>query len=167
MSKTVIIRKIHEWSNRYIPAEIIGTMCALAGAFAVEHATQSLAAAAITGSVCESIGFYAYFVWRDGSAHYVRQHKRPPKRRIALAAANTLRDVIVEFGPAEVVDSLLARPALMYIGPRLLHNFTLGLLAGKIVADLLFYTLAAAGYELRKQWRRKAEPVKAYDILPS
>jgi hypothetical protein len=162
MKKTVITAKIFEWAGRYLPAEIVGTVTAMAAALGVYEATGSLAAAALAGSVAEAVGFYGYFAARSGMQYYAKHRAHPRPRRLALAAMHTARDMLVEFGPAEAVDSFFTRPLFMYLGPQLLHNVGVGLLAGKLVADLLFYTLAATSYELKKYWlrTRKAKPLE-------
>lgn len=60
--------------------------------------------------------------------------------------------MLLEFGPAESMDSFLVRPAAMYFFPKLLGNIALGLLAGKLAADILYYIPTIMGYELRKKY---------------
>jgi hypothetical protein len=38
----------------------------------------------------------------------------------------------------------------MYVGPILLGSLTAGVIFGKVVADIVFYTLAIVGYEFGK-----------------
>ncbi len=157
--KISVSPKLLEWFKRYLPAEVIGTATALLGAFGVHHLTGSLGASAIAGSIAETIGFYSYFAVRDGAKYYAHHKAHPRLRRIFLTAFHTIRDMIIEFGPAEAVDSLFIRPFFMYVGPQLLHNFGTGLLAGKIAADLIFYLFAACGYEFKKYWHnRRSDP---------
>lgn len=40
----------------------------------------------------------------------------------------------------------------MYLMPTLLHNFTAGLLAGKLAADVVFSSVAIASFELKKRY---------------
>jgi len=155
---SVSLQKIREWVGRYYPAEIIGTLSALAGAFTVQHYSHSLAAAAIAGSITETIGFYSYFAWREGSRYYAQHHAHP--RRLLITSYHALRDIIIEFGAAELCDSLFIRPFCMYAGPLLVGNFAAGLIAGKIAADVIFYSFAAIGYELKKRWQRPAPSAK-------
>jgi ornithine decarboxylase len=151
MIKSQIIRKLREWTWRFLPAEIIGTCSALLGAVTTYHATHSYALAAIAGSISETIGFYSYFAVRDGARYYARHSRRRRPRRIMLTMAHTLRDMMIEFGPAELLDSLFLRPFLMYWGSQAAANYAVGLIAGKLVADLAFYIMAAAGYEMKNK----------------
>ena len=59
-------------------------------------------------------------------------------------------DLIAEFGPAGVLDTLVTRPLAMAGGIRLLGS-QLGVVAGKIVADILFYLPVVFMYERRKR----------------
>ncbi len=152
MTAANIRRKLTEWLRRYLPAEIIATVTAITGALAAHSLTESLAAAAVAGTICENIGYYGYFAVLEVTRHYKGHNQHPPLRRIILTAYKTIRDMVVEFGSAEFFDSLVFRPLFMYLGPLLVPNFTLGIFLGKIAADLIFYTFAVAGYEFRKRW---------------
>jgi hypothetical protein len=152
MTTATIWRKTGEWTRRYLPAEIIATITAITGAFVGHRLTGSLAVAAICGTVGENIGYYGYFVCTETARHYRGHSQHPPLRRVLLTAGKTLRDMLVEFGPAEFFDSFFFRPLFMYLGPKFIPIFALGILAGKIAADLIFYTFAITGYEFRKRW---------------
>ncbi len=147
----VVLRKFREWFIRYYPAEIVGTVGALAGAYAAHTITGSVAVAAIAGSVAETVGFYGYFVWHDGRTHYRRHRRTGRLRRVWLTVLYTVRGLAVEFGPAELLDSFFVRPASMYAGQEL-FGFAGGVLAGKLAADLVFYGIAVVGYESKKLW---------------
>ncbi len=65
--------------------------------------------------------------------------------------SHTLRNLSLEFGPAELLDSFLVRPLAMYLGPIVVGSLTAGVILGKIAADVVFYTLAIVGYEFGKK----------------
>jgi len=165
--KSVILPKLFEWARRYLPAEIIGTATAMAGAFGAHEVTHSLVITALAGSIAETVGFYSYFAFRDGAKYYQRHKSHPPPKRLFFTALHTVRDMLIEFGPAEAVDSLFFRPLCMYLGPQLLHNLGAGLLAGKLTADLLFYLIAACGYELKKYWHNRQKEPLPHDQSPN
>ncbi len=147
-----IRRKVLEWFWRYLPGEIVGTITALLGAsgayLAYDH---SLLAAAVAGSVCEAIGYYATASIREIIHYYRKHHSHPRLKRIALTTGHSLRGMITEFGPAEFIDGLFIRPVLLYHLPTMLGNVVVGWLVGKLVADFFFYGIAAIGYEARKR----------------
>jgi hypothetical protein len=133
-------QKLAGWLYRYLPAEILGTICALVGASLAFALTGSEAVAALVGAWAENLGFYGRLLAREFAA--------ATSLRGRLRA---LRDIALEFGPAEALDSLL-RPALMGLGIALLPELRWGVMAGKLAADLLFYGMAIAVYELRMKY---------------
>jgi len=66
-----------------------------------------------------------------------------------------IRALLAEFGLAELVDSLLIRPALMYYLPILTGSMMGGSMLAKFAADITFYIPAIISYELSKSRFRK------------
>jgi hypothetical protein len=60
----------------------------------------------------------------------------------------------LEFGLTEVIDSVVLRPALMYACTLLVSNAVVGVLLGKLAADVTFYIPAIAAFELRRRYIR-------------
>ena len=145
-------RKLREWVGRYLPAEVLGTVIALAAAWTVHAASGSLISAAVAGTVGESLGYYGCMAVREALVHDTRHRHHGRMKRLWLTGASTVRDLLIEFGPAELVDSFLVRPFFMFLMPSLLGNFTAGILLGKLAADVIFYSLAIGAYELRRQY---------------
>ena len=52
-----------------------------------------------------------------------------------------LRNLLLAFGAAELLAPLLLRPALLTLAIQRIPNLGLALLAGKLSADLVFYTV--------------------------
>ena len=67
--------------------------------------------------------------------------------RVLIANALSLRSIAVEFGPAEVIDSIIIRPVALYAGPYILGNVAVGWVVGSLVADIAFYVMAIFSYE--------------------
>jgi hypothetical protein len=152
MTEVCVRRKLREWVGRYLPAEVLGTVTALAAAWTVHAASDSLISAAVAGTIGESLGYYGCMVVREAFRNDTRHRHHGRRRRLWLTGTRTIRDLLIEFGPAELVDSLLARPLLMFLMPSLLHNFTAGIVAGKLAADVIFYGIAISAYELRQHY---------------
>jgi len=152
MDKPSLRSKRREWLRRYIPAEILGTITALVGAWVAYAHTHSFVAGTASGWVGEGIGFYGYFIAIELTSNSRRysQHSFIKRTSLAVAAAST--NLLVEFMPAEVLDNFIIRPFLMYLVPHHVHPYPVGFLAGKFSADILFYALAILGYEARKYW---------------
>jgi hypothetical protein len=127
---------LRRWLARYLPPEAAG----FAGAVLAAGLAAQFGGAAVTafaGAIGEAVAFYAVVVVRD-----LRQRRAGPLR--------TLRDLTVEFAPAELLDTFAVRPLAMYLGPLLVGNLTVGVALGKVAADVVFYAVAIVGYELRR-----------------
>lgn len=147
--------KRREWLRRYIPAEVLGTIAALIGAWVVYAQTGSFVAAAATGWLAEGAGFYGYFITFELLKNNKRYSEHNFIKRIWLAAATASTNLLVEFLPAELLDNFIIRPYLMYLAPHYIRPYPVGFLAGKFSADILFYVLAIGGYEARKHWLKR------------
>ena len=147
--------KRKEWLRRYVPAEIIGTIIALACAWITYTQSHSLIAATASGWLGEGIGFYGYFIVREFLTTRSQYAQYSIIKRISLAIAAASTNLLVEFLPAEILDNFILRPYLMYLLPQYVHPYPVGFLAGKFSADIVFYALAIVGYEARKRWLRR------------
>jgi hypothetical protein len=141
------VGKVREWVRRYLPCELAGTAAELGGAAIAYAVTGSLAAAAVTATVGASVGYYATAYGNAVRWSCARHRHLPRRRRLLTANTSALRSVAVEFGPAELVDSLVIRPVAYYLGPQLFDSTAAGWVFGKLVADVGFYVCAIASYE--------------------
>jgi hypothetical protein len=144
-------RLIRRWCARYLPAEVIGTISAVASAYFAYIYTDDRALAAVFGTIGENVGFYSVMAvveWR-------RQGAAGPMG-LQARAQRTIRVLSAEFGPAEVIDSLVVRPAAMYVAPFVTGGITSGSLLGKIMADAVFYAVAIASFEVVERRRVNA-----------
>ncbi len=145
----MVKQKAKEWLKRYLPAEVVGTVTAVAAASIANAFQHNLLLVAYAGSLGEAIGFYSTVLIQN----IVRASKRHriANTRFSLAhLPKIVVNIVLEFGPAGVIDGLLLRPFFMYVFPILLHNFTLGILLGKIAGDITFYFLVILSYEIKK-----------------
>ena len=142
-------RKLGEWLRRYVPAEIGGTLGALAGGLLVYRLSHSSALTAVGGTWGENLGYYLVILGREIGANRSALHQGRWR-----TSTRMLRNLVVEFGVAEALDSFLLRPLLVYAALSLTGSVPLGLLAGKLAADMGFYTVAIGMYELRKRMFR-------------
>ena len=66
----------------------------------------------------------------------------------------------MEFGVAEALDSGLLRPLAMGLGVRFFGR-GVGIVVGKLAADLTFYVPVICAYELRRYLARASERARA------
>lgn len=144
--------KLDQWLRRYGIAECVGIVGALLGSVVVRRATGSAIAAAYGGAWGETIGYTAVIVIQDFLVE--SRAARSQERAFGLRGVRDMTaGLLAEFGPAGVLDTLVVRPATMALGARLLGP-QLGVIAGKLAADVLFYVPVIFMYERRKHRRR-------------
>lgn len=143
-------QKLNEWIRRYLPAELVSIATTLLAAIVVYSFTHSHLLAAIAGTWGENIGYYGFLTFQEVRNDRNRYSSR--RRYGIFGLLKSIRNLILEFGIAEWIDSGLVRPLLLYILPQALGNLALGVVAGKIAADLVFYLFAITAYELRKKY---------------
>jgi hypothetical protein len=133
-------RGIVFWVVRYLPAEIVGTAAMVLAGLAITIWTTNPALIAIAALLGEIVGFYIVLA----ITIYAEQAPVSPDWRRAVSRTFLL--LIAEFGAAELLDTLLIRPAALLLGVWLLPDPLWGLLAGKVFADVAFYAMAAGAF---------------------
>ena len=100
------------------------------------------------------MAYFGYLLAQDVRLAYrLRQARQLPYTWRTFG--QNVRALAVEFGAAELADSFLIRPALMFYLPRWLGHFAGGILLAKLLADVSFYVPAIVSYELSKKRLRK------------
>ena len=143
--------KLREWGRRYLLAEIVGTLCALLAAVGVYAGTRSLASAALAASLAETAGFYGTILRQTLPPLYRLHAGLSNGRRLWLTGRRGIAEAS-DFVVAELTDTLVLRPALIYLAASWTgSNVVAGLLVGKLLADAGFYAVVIPSYELRKR----------------
>lgn len=151
-------RKLRSWLGRYGWSEVLGTIAAVATAVSVHSVTQSDLIAAYAGTAAECVVFYGIIFIRET----IRGAHDAGGRGTTYGGQDILRvlhGMMLEFGVAEALDSLVLRPLIMGQGMRLLGPGP-GSLVGKLLADVVFYGPVLSIYE----WRlARGEAVRQQD----
>ncbi|MFD4961044.1 hypothetical protein [Microbacterium sp. NPDC058389] len=135
-------RKLVFWIVRYLPAELVGTAAMVIGGMLATMWTDIPALVALAALVGEIIGFYLVLA----VTIFLEQVQVASTRRRAIGRTAML--LVAEFGAAELLDTLLVRPAALLLGVWLVPDPVWGMLAGKIAADIVFYAIAAGAFTL-------------------
>lgn len=124
--------------NRYGPAEVVGTITAVFAAALVHRLGAGEVFTAYVGSASEAAGYYLIMV----SSEFRRYRDKHP--------FHITKNLLLEFGFSETLDFFVIRPLFMGLG---LHYLGVGwgLIAGKLMADLVFYVPTIFIYEWRKR----------------
>ena len=141
--------KIREWLKRYLPAEIIGIVAAVSAASITHLFTQNLVFIAYSGSIGESVGFYLT-IFIQNIVIFNKRNRFENKSFSFSSILKITTTIILEFGPAGIIDGLVLRPFLMYTFSEISKNLALGILIGKLVSDFAFYLLVILSYEMKK-----------------
>jgi len=155
-----VFKKVREKAGthlrRYWLAEVLGTATAYGGYFGMVLWNEDPIYAAYAGSLSENVGFYGTMIVKDLRTR-VRGLREKGRRLSPRDVGSVLRDLVVEFGASEVVDSFITRPVCIGAGAELIGG-ELGVGVGKIAADALFYTTPIAVQEIRAARKKKGEP---------
>jgi hypothetical protein len=143
-------QKVIVWIKRYLTAEIISTILSLATAWLLMETTSDRVLAAFVGSAVASISFYGIVAIADVRKS-LKQYRKENERYRLKSFLLDFRNLIIEFGPAEILDVLAVRPFFMYLIPKVTGDFLLGTFIGKMIADVIFFIPAIVMYELRKK----------------
>lgn len=144
--------RLTAWRRRYGLSEAIGALIAVLAALAVRRGGGGLVPAAFAATFAEAVWFYASLAWREYRRARGEALAAAPPLAVP-AARDVFRNLALEFGAAEAVDSLLLRPACYAIGMRSLGSVP-GILAGKLAADVLFWGPVLRAFH----WRLAANP---------
>lgn len=139
-------------ARRYLPAEIMGTVVMFAACMLVARWDDRLITMVLTAIIAESAGFYGVVGWIITAEQW--RATAGLDRRARRTTVRTAGLMAVEFGPAEVVDTLTRAPVLA-LSISLVGPGWLGLGGGKVGADLIFYAFAASAYNVTRVqgWR--------------
>lgn len=141
------------WRKRFLLAELCGASLAVLASYLTNHFTHNAILAAYAGSIGDTIGFYTPVIIQDAMAMR-KELLTKAKPFNGRAVFRLIRNMLLEFGPAELVDSIFLRPLFMYYLPILLHNYPLGILAGKLAGDIAFYIPVTISNRLRAVLRQ-------------
>jgi hypothetical protein len=143
-------QRIREWLGRYFWAEVISTIFTYIFGWGSGLITASPVVIAYAGTLGAATGFYGVIFIRD-IYHSYRKHEPDTVGAKTLLVAKCLRNMGFEFGLAEVIDFLLIRPFFLLYGPVTLKNYFWGIMAGKTMADIIFFSISILMFEIRKK----------------
>jgi hypothetical protein len=150
--------KLGEWLLRFLPAELIGTLLAVLSSYYTLSFSGNKILAAYMGAIGNSIGFYGLIFLQD--IFILRKQRRITNAQLTSGDyMRVLKIMLLEFGPAELLDSLLLRPFAMYIFPLIIHNYAIAILVAKLASDIIFYIPVIISYELRMSKNKKNQPL--------
>ena len=149
-------QKITEWIKRYGLAELNSLVLTVSSAWLSFRYTENHLTSALVGTWAGNIAYFGTILLQD--IRLATKQLALLNKPYSLATfSKNVRALLIEFGIAELLDSLFIRPTLLYYFPLWLNNFGLGIVIAKFTADISFYIPAIIGYELSKKRLRRFE----------
>ena len=139
-----------EWFDRYKYAEIAATSAALVSSQFSRIFDGLTTAYLIT--FAEYFAFYGVILFM-AYRKMVTANRLLDKKTTSKDVLFLIRNLLLEFGYPAILDLFFIRPFCMYWMPILTANYLIGIILGKIAADIIFYGLAIVNYELLKKKR--------------
>ena len=136
--------QVKMWVRRYGLAELLGTTCALLSALTAARLGANGVTIAVAGAWGEVVGFYLPMLVQELRSQW-------QTRCLPGALWCTMRNLLLEFGPAELLDTALVRPTLITGVVQLVPQLSLGILVGKVLADSIFYGTAIVGRQMSQR----------------
>jgi len=141
----VIRDKLREWFKRYAFAEFLASVFTIVFSNIAMGFFGNYIVAGFVGTWADNLGFYGVITYRDLKA------KGKNKKITSANFFRFLRNMIVEFGPAEYLDSFIIRPFYLSVFPYFIDNYTLAIFIATILANITYYIPTIISYEFRKK----------------
>jgi hypothetical protein len=138
--------KIKEYFRRYIIPLTLATITAILSANIIFYFLKSYLLAGFIATWLDNFVFYGYIAIVDLKKRKFLRSSNKIKEFIKL-----IRNMLIEFGPAEYLDSFILRPLLLAIFPMFIANYSLGVLLGSLTAEISYFLFTIIGYEFRKK----------------
>ncbi len=138
-------KKSLEWIRRYLPAFLIATAFTLIFSNIAIYYIKNPIIVAYIGAWGGIFSYYVFIITRE----LFNEYKKEKKFKINFIL-KVFRNLLFEFTPAEIMDVLLVSPFFLFIFPKMISNFSLAILLGKLCADIIFYSITILFYEIRK-----------------
>lgn len=149
-------QKLTEWLKRYGLAEVISLSLTVVSSWLTFHFTQNKITTALVGTWVGNLGYFGTILIEDISLA-MRQLQSVGRHYCLETFCKNVRALFVEFGIAELFDTLFIRPTLMYYIPIWIGDLSWGVVIAKFVADITFYIPAILSYEFSKKKLRDFE----------
>jgi hypothetical protein len=143
--------------RRYLLAEVVALMVAILSITLASRLTNSMFILIAASVYSSSTGYYSVlFVHTLYAERHIQ--RTGPGDCLLNSVVSTAYTLLLELGAAELLDSLLVSPLLLYLCLSMLPNHQLAVVLSELVSTLLFYTnVLIVGFIV--QHMRKTEEV--------
>ena len=134
-------KRIKEWLWRYAPAEILSIISIVISATILTYVFNLIIVSAFISTWIGNIVYYGIIIFNDLNGRNIN----------LITLIKQTRNLIVEFGPAEYLDSFIIRPFFLSVTPYFIPNYPLAIFIGTNLANITFYIPTIISYELKKR----------------
>lgn len=146
-----IQQKVSERCARYIPSELSATIWALvSGNIAMWLTGWSYFIASLVIARVDNLMYYGVMIIRE-----ITKSKKHNWSYDLKLFWKDLRNLLIEFGPAELIQTFVIYPLFLTYIPSLFTNYSFGVAVGMITANIFFYVAVIPVYERRKTLEAK------------
>ena len=135
--------------RRYLPAFVAANIGSLAGGLLAHYLFGNIVVTVLAATWGENLGYYGHLLVAD-----LKERRKKDGHVTPSGIYKVVRNLTIEFGLAEVLDSFVIRPICIFIALQQIENPVLGILIGRTIADVFFHTVAGFMYTLRKKYVR-------------
>ena len=143
----MVKKKITEWIKRYGFAEFIGLIFALVLSNISMLIFRNIIISGFVGTWSDNLGFYGTIIYKD-----IKQRRKLNKKHTKKDLLIQIRNLVIEFGLAEYLDTFLIRPFYLIFFPSIISNYSLAIIIGTILADITYFIPTIISYEFRKKF---------------
>lgn len=130
------------WLRRYLLAELVGLLVALGSITLTSRLTDNTVPLVAVSVYSGAVGYYSTLFF---SLFCVLRQVKPMAgtRPVPYRRRRIISTLLMTLGSAELVDSLLLSPLLLYLALHLLSNQQLAVIVSEVVSTLAFYGTVA------------------------
>jgi len=140
----MIRKKAAGWAGRYGRPLVSSMAATLISANIAFSLTGSAIISAFIATWVDNTIFYGMIAYKD-----LASRKKQDGGLGRLGVLKVLRNMLLEFGPAEWLDSLIVRPLFLSTLPYLISNYSLAIIVGAVAADATYFIPTIIAYETR------------------
>ncbi|MCE7989921.1 MAG: hypothetical protein DYG89_52910 [Caldilinea sp. CFX5] len=137
-----LLWELPAWLRRYLLAEVVGLLVALGSITLTSRLTDNTFLLVAVSVYSGAVGYYSTLFL---SLFYALRRVKPlaGDRSLPYSRRRKIRTLLMTLGSAELVDSLLLSPLLLYLALHLLPNQQLAVVVSEVVSTLAFYGTVA------------------------
>jgi hypothetical protein len=146
MFKNFTKQNVVKWLRRYGYPLLFATLAEFLSALLAYHLSGDLLLSAAVATIVWNLVFFFFIVYKE-----VKERRAKDGRITLVSIIKVVRNLIIDFGPAEYLDGFLFRPFLLVIFPMFISPYFFGVIVGLTVAEIVYIAAVLVSYQTRKK----------------